>query len=102
MLASPGVEVNQLHDKFYRKYPLYTMAWDKMDLSQHMVEGAPSGGPVALVKDPDQIHRAQGDTSVMIRIYTSAGSLISQVQWTHQSRLKKMGWSEKEELVCVA
>ena len=46
MLASPGVEVNQLHDKFYRKYEVYSMAWSRVDLSTMMIAGAPSGGPI--------------------------------------------------------
>jgi len=52
MLASPGVEVNQLHDKFYRKYEVYSMEWSKqrpsVDLSTMMIAGAPSGGPIGL------------------------------------------------------
>ena len=41
-----GVEVNQLHDKFYRKYEVYSMAWSRIDLSTMMIAGAPSGGPI--------------------------------------------------------
>jgi len=40
------VEVNQLHDKFYRKYEVYSMAWSRVDLSTMMIAGAPSGGPI--------------------------------------------------------
>jgi hypothetical protein len=101
MLTSPGIEVNQLHDKFYRKYEVYSMAWG-VDLSQMKIAGAPSGGPVAMVRDSSQILRATADTRERIQIYTSSGSLISSLAWEHSSKLKHMGWTEKEELVCVA
>jgi len=79
MMPFAGVEVNQLHDKFYRKYEVYTMAWRNIDLSTLMVAGAPSGGPVAMVRDTSQILRATAETKSVIKIYTSAGAMISEL-----------------------
>ena len=79
MQAQPNTEVNQLQDKLYRKYEVYEMGWDgHVDLSTHMVAGAPCGGPIAMVRDEKQMLRATAEAKPTIQIYTSAGHLLSQ------------------------
>lgn len=100
--AQPNTEVNYLQDKLYRKYQVYSMGWaGHVDLSTQMVAGAATGGPIAMIRDESQIHRATSEAKPTIQIYTSAGQLISEFWWESPEHLVHMGWTEKEELVCV-
>ena len=70
MQAQPNTEVNQLQDKLYRKYEVYEMAWaGHVDLSTHMVAGAASGGPIAMVRDENQMLRATADARPNIQVW---------------------------------
>jgi WD40 repeat protein len=101
----------QLYDRYYRKQEFYELRWGDMALDQYHVAIAPYGGPIALLPDERAI---QFDTynamltdkekeqrkRAKLRIYTAAGSLISETYWQHAS-LIKMGWNSSEQLICV-
>lgn len=118
-----------------RKTEVYEMLWRDVQLDKQIVCGAPFGGPIgepacrfcervahvrawhsAMVRDDRKVLLigAEADRPKM-RIYTSAGSLISsfpvrasfasssltlRMQWTHRG-LVTMGWTDKDNLACV-
>lgn len=93
-----------LHDTYYRKLDVYEMLWKEMDLECYVIKGAPFGGPIAMVRDERKVwSHGYGDdegATPKMRIFTSAGKLISEFTWTHKG-LVAFGWSDREELVCV-
>lgn len=46
---NPSAEWSLLNDKFYRKYEVYAMLWDSIDLSKFIVACAPNGGPIGIL-----------------------------------------------------
>lgn len=57
------------------------MDWPQnADLEQMVVYAAPYGGPIAIVKDPTQFVKVSAQNKPMIRIFTSAGRLLSKIQ----------------------
>eukprot|EP00162_Nutomonas_longa_P012729 comp21234_c0_seq1/m.45320 comp21234_c0_seq1/g.45320 ORF comp21234_c0_seq1/g.45320 comp21234_c0_seq1/m.45320 type:complete len:848 (+) comp21234_c0_seq1:3-2546(+) len=90
----------KMSSRFYRKREIYTMIWDNIELGEYMVCAAPWGGPVAMVRDDKQVLLLTQEVRPIVRIYTSAGALISEVVWDKR-KLVKMGWSNEEQLVCV-
>ncbi|KAJ3018065.1 UNVERIFIED_CONTAM: hypothetical protein HDU68_011345 [Siphonaria sp. JEL0065] len=91
-----------LHNRFYRKTELYSLLWRDVDLSKHLVAAAPLGGPVALIRNDARslaLNAVVGAKQNLL-IYTSAGKLISQIQWD-KGRIIGMSWSNSEHLVCV-
>lgn len=96
---------NQLYNKFYRKFDVYEMLWNHIELDQYIVAGAKHGGPIALVRNQRKVlllgmaNDADGRKPKM-RIFTAAGQLICSFEWNHKG-LVAMEWSDREELICV-
>eukprot|EP00743_Colponemidia_sp_Colp-15_P004235 GILK01004569.1.p1 GENE.GILK01004569.1~~GILK01004569.1.p1 ORF type:complete len:820 (-),score=138.43 GILK01004569.1:154-2613(-) len=95
------VEWSELHDRFYRKRDVYTMAWGNIDLNKYVIAGAPFGGPVALVRDEKKLLLLGSQSSKpRMFIYTSSGKLLASFAWEYRG-LVTMGWNEDENLVCL-
>ncbi|KAI8822509.1 Vps16, N-terminal region-domain-containing protein [Fimicolochytrium jonesii] len=98
---SPTADWNLLNDKFYCKQEVYSMTWRGVDLSKLTVVVAPFGGPIAAIRDDRKIMALRGQTTQPdLRIYTSAGNLITQLQWD-KGRIIGLGWTNTEHLLCV-
>ena len=61
-----------LGDVQYRKWEVYAMLWDNVDLEALLVACAPFGGPIATV--------GLGATGTSLLIYTASGTLLSEVE----------------------
>ena len=68
-----------------------------VDFGEMQICAAQYGGPVALIKSPQQIIRSPG---TRVNIFTATGKRISTFEWNSGSLLK-LGWSDTEELICV-
>lgn len=68
-----------------------------IDFDETQVCAAQYGGPVALIKSPQQMIRGPGTE---IKMYTATGQPRAKFEWNSGSLLK-MGWSDTEELICV-
>lgn len=92
---------NPLGDSaFYRKYELYSMAWDlKEELRDCLVAAAPYGGPIALLRSPWRKEKAASARPVL-RIYSASGVLLASLPWK-SGPVVSLGWSAEEELLCV-
>jgi hypothetical protein len=58
-------EWQQLGDVPFRKFECYTLDWD-VTIEDHIVVGAPNGGPVAVVRDDRKMVRALRDPFTML------------------------------------
>ncbi|RKP25059.1 vacuolar protein sorting protein vps16 [Syncephalis pseudoplumigaleata] len=98
----PATEWSMLHDKFYRRVPLYEMEWQNIDLDNYEVVGAPFGGPIALVRAENklQVVRDPSTATPAIMIFTASGQLLSKIN-LDTVRIVKIGWSSDERLVCL-
>lgn len=66
-----------------------------VDFDEMQVYAADFGGPVALMKAvPPSIRGNE------IRVYNATGNPVARFEWNSGS-LKKLGWSDREELICV-
>mmetsp|Transcript_7660 Transcript_7660/g.11599 ORF Transcript_7660/g.11599 Transcript_7660/m.11599 type:complete len:895 (+) Transcript_7660:85-2769(+) len=93
----------KLTSTYYQKIDLYEMQWGKLDLSNYHVAIAPYGGLIAIAakdsKNSEKTEFKQPQKN-MIRIFTSAGQLVSEFFWPHKG-LVGMGWTDTEDLVVV-
>jgi vacuolar protein sorting-associated protein 16 len=94
--------------RLYRKHELYTnMVWSSTvsDLDRYLVTAAPYGGPVATVRNPKKVllinEVDEEVTHPVLRIFSSSGVLLSEVEFTRAHALVSMGWTETENLLCV-
>eukprot|EP00271_Cylindrocystis_brebissonii_P000758 TRINITY_DN10976_c0_g1_i1.p1 TRINITY_DN10976_c0_g1~~TRINITY_DN10976_c0_g1_i1.p1 ORF type:complete len:853 (+),score=157.26 TRINITY_DN10976_c0_g1_i1:467-3025(+) len=103
MSVSIAGEWIEIHDCFYSKKELYTMAWQGVDLRENIVACAPFGGPIAVVRDQQLLQKIGGPLLVPhIQIFTSAGKLLAVVPFKHSGgRIVGLGWTEEENLACV-
>ncbi|XP_053409060.1 vacuolar protein sorting-associated protein 16 homolog [Mercenaria mercenaria] len=86
---------------YYEKLELYSLEWgDQIDLSKFIVAAAPYGGPVALLRDDSNNPNISASVKPIIHVFTSSGRPIAQLRWT-SGRIKKLGWSTTEDLLCV-
>jgi len=93
-------EWDPLGDVYYRKLELYSMQWaNRIDLSKFLVTVGAFGGPIALLRTAAS-DGTFGEKGV-IYIFTASGMQQATVKWDG-GKLIKMGWSNVEELVCVA
>ena len=123
--------MNALGDVLYRKWTVYSpLAWAdhgvQIEHSSAMC-GAPYGGPIAIVKeDKDkQAHKSDGGDSnptssqlanndsgdaasnssakkgTTLRIFTSSGILLAEVEWEKTKKIAGMGWTDHEHLIIV-
>ncbi|XP_057293833.1 vacuolar protein sorting-associated protein 16 homolog [Hydractinia symbiolongicarpus] len=95
------IDWNPLGEVYYRKLEVYSMFWaDRIDLNQYIVSAGAYGGPIALIKE----NSAEGgnlNSRAVIHIFTSSGQEQAAFKWDG-GRLVTMGWSNCEELICVA
>eukprot|EP00928_Gymnodinium_smaydae_P028796 TRINITY_DN21867_c0_g1_i1.p1 TRINITY_DN21867_c0_g1~~TRINITY_DN21867_c0_g1_i1.p1 ORF type:complete len:863 (-),score=161.32 TRINITY_DN21867_c0_g1_i1:112-2700(-) len=92
----------KLHKLWYRKREVYPAQWsDEPDRLQLCVAaGAPSGGPLATVRDERVMQPVRGSLRPELQTWTAAGRLIASMPWPHTGLLG-MGWTAQETLMCV-
>eukprot|EP00698_Gefionella_okellyi_P023700 TRINITY_DN8167_c0_g1_i1.p1 TRINITY_DN8167_c0_g1~~TRINITY_DN8167_c0_g1_i1.p1 ORF type:complete len:850 (-),score=211.21 TRINITY_DN8167_c0_g1_i1:1962-4364(-) len=72
-----------------------------MDLSQYLIAAAPFGGPIALIRDTNQIiDITRSSTRPQMQVFSSAGLQLSAFAW-ERGHIVKLGWSHEESLVVV-
>ncbi|CAM6111380.1 unnamed protein product [Calypogeia fissa] len=103
MALSIAAEWSELYSTFYRKQEIYTMCWQKVDLSRHKVACANFGGPIAIIRDDSKIVQLRSESArAKLFIFSSSGMLINSFLWDRPGgRLIGMGWTEEEVLLCV-
>ena len=89
---------------YYRKIECYNdISWN-VDLEECLVSIAPFGGPVALTgPNPKKIVQMKMSNGKMIRIFSSAGKLISQFPQCEggSGTIHSLGWTSEEHLVTL-
>ncbi|KAJ7569267.1 hypothetical protein O6H91_01G069300 [Diphasiastrum complanatum] len=103
MSVSVAAEWSVLHNRFYRKQEIYTMCWQRVDLSRHKVACAYFGGPIAIIRDDSKIVQLRAESArPKLLIFSSSGVLLSSIVWDRPGgRLIALGWTSKEILLCV-
>ncbi|KAJ6998320.1 hypothetical protein NC653_014495 [Populus alba x Populus x berolinensis] len=101
--VSVAAEWQLLINRYYRKPELYPMRWKHIDLSRNKVACAPFGGPIAIIRDDSKIVQLYAESALRkLRIYNSAGILLSETVWKHPGgRLIGMSWTEDQTLICI-
>lgn len=98
---------------------VYSLEWTKqhnIDFDESIIAAAPYGGPIAVCRDERKALLLSSSSSsaaskgVMdvslrssMRIFSSAGKLMSQFSWDYAGLVKDggLGWTETENLVAV-
>ena len=93
---------HNLGEVLYRKWHVYDMGWEEegIQIENYFVCGAQFGGPVAMIRD-DRKNTATAEEKGKLRIYTSSGIKIAEVDWDSSRKVAGMGWSDLEQLVIV-
>ncbi|OAY57326.1 protein VACUOLELESS1 isoform X1 [Manihot esculenta] len=101
--VSVAAEWQLLSNRFYRKLEIYQMRWKHVDLSRNKVACAPFGGPIAIIRDDSKIVQLYSESALRkLRIFNSAGVLISETVWKHPGgRLIGISWSDDQTLICI-
>eukprot|EP01102_Stenamoeba_stenopodia_P011451 TRINITY_DN351_c0_g1_i4.p1 TRINITY_DN351_c0_g1~~TRINITY_DN351_c0_g1_i4.p1 ORF type:complete len:422 (+),score=90.51 TRINITY_DN351_c0_g1_i4:115-1380(+) len=100
-VTHPTADWKQLHNCYYRKREVYSLRWEEVDLSKCVVASSSFGGAIALTRDEKKIVLVKGQQlKPSLQVFTSSGKLISRFPW-ESGRLVQMGWSTKEQLICV-
>ncbi|XP_044503267.1 protein VACUOLELESS1 isoform X1 [Mangifera indica] len=101
--VSVAAEWQLVYNRYYRKPELCQMRWKHIDLSRNKVACAPFGGPIAVIRDDSKIVQLYAESALRkLRIFNSAGLLISETVWKHPGgRLIGMSWSEDQTLICI-
>ncbi|EGC36173.1 hypothetical protein DICPUDRAFT_32286 [Dictyostelium purpureum] len=85
----------------YIKKEIYSMEWD-VDLKQQVAVAAPFAGPIAVMRDSTKFVEVNSQNmKPYLKIYTAAGTLMSQMIWDSSKKIVAMDWIEKERLVLV-
>eukprot|EP00457_Paulinella_chromatophora_P001435 gb/GEZN01001437.1/.p1 GENE.gb/GEZN01001437.1/~~gb/GEZN01001437.1/.p1 ORF type:complete len:837 (-),score=141.79 gb/GEZN01001437.1/:524-3034(-) len=101
MSSSPIAFWEKLDNRLYNKILLYDMLWKEADLEKYLIAAAPFGGPIALRLDERKVMLMGGGVSeAEIRVFSSSGKRICAFPFKDKGLLQ-MGWTEREELVCV-
>lgn len=91
---------NPLGDVYYRKFEIYSMLWaDFIDLANYHVAAGQFGGPIALKKETPPGSSLNARSTVII--YSASGQEQGGFKW-EGGTLITMGWSNKEELICIS
>eukprot|EP00257_Ricinus_communis_P020163 XP_015579335.1 protein VACUOLELESS1 isoform X1 [Ricinus communis] len=101
--VSVAAEWQLLTTTFYRKQEIYQMQWKNIDFTRYIVACAPFGGPIAIIRDDSKIVQLYSESALRkLRIFNSAGILISETVWKHPGgRLIGMSWTEDQTLICI-
>lgn len=130
-LTHPFDECASLASVFYRRRDIYSLAWGHSDLSHFLLAAAPSGGYVALTRDPHRLI-ALDKASLLkpkILVYTAAGQLVESIpvsthrpcrdlvsdiysqnfrasvtsgrKWNPSNRIVGIGFTSSEQLIVV-
>ncbi|XP_073199223.1 vacuolar protein sorting-associated protein 16 homolog isoform X2 [Lepidochelys kempii] len=87
-------------EAFYRKFELYSMAWNlKEDLRDCLVAAAPYGGPIALLKNNLRKEKSPGSRP-LLEIYSASGVPLASVLWK-SGQVVQLGWTASEDLLCI-
>ncbi|KAJ2550540.1 Vacuolar protein [Coemansia sp. RSA 1933] len=102
-MAHPASQWHPLHDTFYRVHRIYQMQWAGLDLSRFRVAAAPFGGPIALVRDDQQLLEAGAAPMLdpAISVFAASGESIGRIEYDGLVRIAGFSWNSREELVCV-
>lgn len=66
---------------FFRKFEIYSMEWaDQINLQELKVAVAPSGGPIAVVRDDTKLTAVQTSGKPIIFIFSPSGELKSSIK----------------------
>nr|CAD7262013.1 unnamed protein product [Timema shepardi] len=88
-------------DTYFRKFEIYSMAWqNEINLDNVVLAAASYGGPVAVVRDRKRFIKVQTTGKPVISIYTASGRQMSSIVWTG-GQIIHLGWSSTEDLLCV-
>ncbi|CAN8284876.1 unnamed protein product [Cochlearia groenlandica] len=101
--VSVAAEWQLLYNRYYRKPEIYQMRWKHVDLSRNKVACGSYGGPIAVIRDDSKIVQLYAESALRkLRIFNSAGLLISETVWKHPGgRLIGMAWSDDQTLICI-
>jgi len=79
------------------------MLWQGVHLETSFVASAKYGGPIAVVRDDRKLSKVgvSQTSKPVVRIFTSAGRLLSSFNWDEADRLFAFGWTDDEVLLCV-
>ncbi|XP_075772198.1 vacuolar protein sorting-associated protein 16 homolog [Pelodiscus sinensis] len=85
---------------FYRKFELYSMAWNlQEDLRDCLVAAAPYGGPIALLKN--NLRREKSPSSrPLLEIYSASGLPLASMPWK-SGQVVQLGWTASEDVLCI-
>jgi hypothetical protein len=94
---------HKLGDVWYRKWHAYDMRWlNDIEIDDYMICGAQFGGPLALILKEEKLKALDyGQQQRKLKIYTSSGIKMAEVDWDAKQRVSGMGWSDQEQLVIV-
>ncbi|XP_050500351.1 vacuolar protein sorting-associated protein 16 homolog [Diabrotica virgifera virgifera] len=88
-------------DAYYRKFDVYTMAWQQeVNLDNYVASSASYGGPIAIRRDDQKFLKVQGSGQPIISIFSGSGKQIASFKWTRRP-IVHMGWTNEEELICI-
>eukprot|EP01135_Chromosphaera_perkinsii_P006872 Nk52_evm27s621 gene=Nk52_evmTU27s621 len=93
----------KIQDTFYRKVELYSMLWQKVELSNYRVCGAPFGGPLAITRDDRKVLKAGMMGFVAkseVVIFSASGRTLGVIPWDY-GHIVGMDWSDNEQLVLL-
>ena len=91
---------HNLGEVLYRKWHVYDMGWqsESLQIENFHVCGAQFGGPIAFISN---IKKTGEEAKTKLKIFTSSGVRIAEVDWDASKRVVGMGWSDLEQLVVV-
>ncbi|XP_057651566.1 vacuolar protein sorting-associated protein 16 homolog [Diorhabda carinulata] len=88
-------------DAYYRKFEIYSMAWqNEVNVEHYIATAASYGGPIAIRRDDQKFLKVQGSGQPIITVYSGSGKQISSFKWTRRP-IVHMGWTNDEELLCI-
>ncbi|XP_077252312.1 vacuoleless1 (VCL1) [Tasmannia lanceolata] len=101
--VSVAAEWQILYNRYYRKPEIYTMQWQRMDLTRHRIACAQFGGPIAVIRDDSKIVQLYAESARRkLHIFNSAGVLLASTVWDRPGgRLVGMAWTDDQTLICV-
>ncbi|KAJ3451823.1 vacuolar protein sorting vps16 [Anaeramoeba flamelloides] len=102
-MENPSVHWNQFDRYYYQKRLVFHMGWNEINLDHYLIESAPFGGLIALLRDDQKIINIKNiqTNKNCIFIYTCSGKLISELDYGDKQRVKAFGWTLDEKLIIV-